>query len=362
MNLALLGDIALFGKMSIRGNPSINDHLSEIADYLKEFDYVVGNLETPFSVKKKTYGAKSAYICSDIDNVQLLKRLRINAVTLANNHMFDYGKEGYETTKAILQENGIDYFGSEGKELEVEIDGNKLAFSGFCCYTSNPLQCVRYGEYGVNAYSIPDVQEVIRRNNSNGYFNIVAVHAGLEHVNYPSIEHVRAARKIANDTPYVYYGHHPHVVQGVEEYNGSLIAHSLGNFCFDDVYTDKSSEPLVTLSENNRTGMILELTIDNNKIVTWKEQPIYISNNGMIRIADQEDIFIKYNKELENCDNDVSLYSSNRNKLIFERLSERKANRNFSWYLKRLRLRYLQLILNGKYNKKQYESNVLNYL
>ena len=362
MRIALLGDIALFGKMSVNENPNVAAYFSEIAEYLKGFDYVVGNLETPFSVKKKTNGAKSVYICSDVENVQTLKQLHINAVCLANNHMFDYGKEGYETTKRILNENGINYFGTEGKEVYAEILGNKLAFSGFCCYTSNPLRCVKYGEYGVNAYNIPVVKEVLRKNDSQGFLNIAAVHAGIEHVNYPSIEHVRAARLLAEICPYVYYGHHPHVFQGVEALNKSVIAHSLGNFCFDDVYSDMSDKPLVKLTENNRTGIILELKIEDSKVHGWREQLIYISQEGKLKLTENEDVIAKYNDCLVHCEEDLSAYEFRRNHVIISRIAERRAKRTLSWYIKRLRPRYLQIIINAKKNKRLYQQNVVKYI
>jgi poly-gamma-glutamate synthesis protein (capsule biosynthesis protein) len=157
MKIALLGDIALFGKMSVNENPKLNDYFAEVSEHLKSFDYVVGNLETPFSISQKINGAKSAYICSDVENVQILKQLHVNAVCLSNNHMFDYGKEGYETTKKLLENNSIEWFGAEGKELKIVNENNKIAFSGFCCYSSNPLQCVPYGKYGVNAFNVETV-------------------------------------------------------------------------------------------------------------------------------------------------------------------------------------------------------------
>ena len=254
MKIALLGDMAFFGKMSSKENPKCDEFFSDISLFLKDCDFIVGNLETPFSEKKKSHGAKSAYICSDSVNVSILKQLHVNAVCLANNHMFDFGKEGYETTKRVLEENGIDFFGAEGKELYLEHEDCKIAFSGFCCYSSNPLQCVGYGEYGVNEYNVRKVQQVLERNSEQGYFNIVAVHAGVEHVNYPSLDHIKAARLLSKVCPYIYYGHHPHVLQGVEETNGSLLAYSLGNFCFDDVYSSASKKPLIRLSDNNRTS------------------------------------------------------------------------------------------------------------
>lgn len=363
MKIALLGDIALFGKMSVTENAHVSDCFSVVADYLKDFDYVVGNLETPFSVEKKHNGAKSAYICSDIDNVVTLRQLHINAVNLANNHMFDYGMEGYEITKRVLKEYKIEYFGAEGKELKIEFEENKIAFSGFCCYSSNPLQCVPYGEYGVNAYNVEQVSKVISQNNKQGFLNIVAVHAGLEHVNYPSVDHIRIARKLAVSVPYVYYGHHPHVIQGVENYNGSLIAHSLGNFCFDDIYTEASATtPLVTLTENNRKGVILALDIKNNKIVSWQEQVIYIGKNGKLSLDNNDESLRIYNDALINCEMQLENYIAKRNEILSDRISERKSMRNLRWYLKRLRPKYMKLIIDGRHNAKMYNANVKKYI
>ena len=361
MKIALLGDIALFGQMSVSSNPRLKEYFSDIAEYLNHFDYVVGNLETPFSVLKRTSGAKSAFICSDVENVVVLKQLHIHAVSLANNHMFDYGEEGYETTKKILKENGIEYFGSEGKDLKIEQDGNRIAFSGFCCYSSGPLKCVPNGKYGVNAYNLGIVNECMIRNENEGFLNILAVHAGKEHVNYPSIDHIRAARMLADNVDYVYYGHHPHVIQGVEEYKGSLIAHSLGNFCFDDIYTKASgSKPLITLSENNRHGVILELTIERNKVVKWREQVVYISKGEKMKLLEKYDSIIEYNSILTNSEKDKQAYNDKRNAILVARQVERKEERTLTWYLRRLRPMYLKLFLTSKRNIKNYNINVLN--
>lgn len=357
MRIALLGDIALFGKCVYAG------YFKEVGSYLAGFDYVVGNLETPFSAKKKTYGAKSAYICAAPSCVGILKDLHLNAVTLANNHMFDYGTEGYELTKKLLDEAGIEWFGTEGKELRVEKDGNKIAFTGYCCYSSNPLNCVPAGGYGVNAYNIETVAIRLKANAADGYMNIMAVHAGIEHVNYPYLDHIRAARLLAEDCPYVYYGHHPHVIQGVEEYHDSLIAHSLGNFCFDDVYAGaKDKVPLVELTENNRTGMILELTIDGNRVVDWKEQLIYIPKEGGIKLIDEKEGINTYNETLAHCEENSNEFEAMRLQIINGRLAERKAQRNIQWVLKRLRPRYVQLMFDMRKNNKLYNESVKRYI
>ncbi len=361
MRIALLGDIALFGNMSKSQNKDWKDFYSEAAAVLSEMDYVVGNLETPFSVKKKTNGAKSAYICSDIDNVEILRYLHIDAVTLANNHIFDYGDEGYETTKRLLQENQIEWFGAEGKALKVEKSGNKLVFEGFCCYSSNPLQCVPYGEFGVNEFEVGKTKNLLVDHYKQGYLPIAAIHAGVEHVNYPSLDTIKIAQMLGENMPYIYYGHHPHVLQAIEERNGALIAFSLGNFCFDDVYSSASSQPLIRLSENNRTSCILVVEIEDNQIKRYEILPVYIGKNRLaINAGTAREDLVRYSEIMAK--KQGSEYVSMRNQLISEYISSRKQNRNLMWFLKRMRLRYYYILKNAKKNKENYNRCVSKYI
>ena len=361
MRIALLGDIALFGNISVKNNPSIGDYFSDVAYFLKKFDYVVGNLESPFSLAKKKKGAKSAYLCSDVEDVKVLKYLGVDAVTLANNHMFDYGKEGFETTKTVLNENGIAFFGTEGKQHKLIKDDNKIAFTGFCCYSTNPQQCVQNGNYGVNEYNLEKTKEILKENHKNGYLNIVAIHAGLEHVNYPSLDHIHAARQLARECTFIYYGHHPHVVQGVEKIDKSIIAYSLGNFCFDDVYASTSKKPILELSENNRSSYVLEIEIENNNILSYHTTPIYIGKDKIhVGKGTTEDMLKKYSAPL----NELSVieYEKLRNNEITTYFGKRISQRNLIWYLKRIRLRYIRLYISNKQNLKKYKECVSKFI
>jgi len=96
MKVALLGDIGLFGKYDLKQNKNAFNNLEQVADFLNKQDFVVGNLETPFTKEEHTSTAKSAHIKSDPVNVELLKFLNIKAVNLANNHLCDYGYNGYK--------------------------------------------------------------------------------------------------------------------------------------------------------------------------------------------------------------------------------------------------------------------------
>ncbi len=166
MRIALLGDTAFFGKFSVDNSPDIYSYFNEVRNLLKEFDYVVANLETPFIKGQKTFGNKSAYLGSSLINIELLKYIGINIVNLANNHIFDYGHGGFRLTKETLEENDIAYFGVEGKKVKIELDGNRIVFSGYCCFSTNP---VGIGGNGINGLIYSEVKSSIINCHKEGY-------------------------------------------------------------------------------------------------------------------------------------------------------------------------------------------------
>jgi gamma-polyglutamate biosynthesis protein CapA len=362
MKIVLLGDIALYGKYSVEGNDSVYDYFKDIANFLSQYDYVIGNLEAPFVDKGKKYGAKSAHIKSDIKNVDLLNFLNINVVNLANNHIYDYGKDGYLTTLNLLDKNNISYFGVEEKEVILSKGSNKVALNGYCGYSSNPLGVYSGKGCGVNELSIEKLEKVLKNNHEQGIFNIFSMHAGQEHVNYPDYNDILMARQLSKICPYVYYGHHPHVIQGAEEYNQSILAYSLGNFCFDDVYIDKSDVPLVKQSKNNKIAFMLEIELEENQVINIKKIPIYIGNESLSLNVNKDYIEKKLNEYSEKLKIDKSTYIKDRSKLIDTYINSRKSIRNFKWYLQRLKFKSVKMIFNAKFNSYKNKKLVLSKL
>jgi len=360
MKIALLGDIAFFGKFDINQNPKIKDYFKEVGEYLSQFDYVVGNLETPFSIERKKYGAKSAHIMSPPENITILKQLNVNIVNLANNHIFDYGEEGYKLTKEILTKNSIEYFGIDNKEILKTHESNRIAFHGYCCYSTNPLGMQIDTSEGVHVLNVKNVKEKMFNFHNKGYNNIIGVHYGQEHVNYPGEEHIRMARSFANVCPYVFYGHHPHVLQGIENIQNSYLLYSLGNFCFDDVFSDKSKEPLIKQSKNNKQSMISELTYEGNVLVKKELTPTIIGENKMhVGNPDIIENIKIYSDALKIPEME---YLIKREKLIDDYINSRKSKRDFNWYIKRLNWTSVKMVLNSRKNAVLYKKNISNYL
>ncbi len=357
MKIALLGDTAFFGKNSLENNEKAIDYFSDVRKVLLQYDYVIANLETPFGDGRKPYGYKSAYLYSKIQNVELLSYLGISVVNLANNHLFDYGKKSYELTKQILAKNDIGYFGVEEKQIFIEQENNKIALSGYCCYSTNPLGL---GKLGINELDYPIIRDNLVKNEINGFNNILSIHAGTEHINFPSYDHIKLARKLAEIVPYVYYGHHPHVLQGIEKSYDSLIAYSLGNFCFDDVYTNRSNKPLVKQTQNNKSSIILELEYENNKLINHKAIPIFAGDEKMqLGIPDISKNLDTYSLKLDLNEHD---YNNMRNELLTSLVKKRIAKRDLKWYLNRLNLRTFFVAKDLYTNKQKYNAKLKQYL
>lgn len=360
MKIALLGDIGLFGRFCTLENSRLEEYFFDIANLLSTYDVVIGNLETPFSDEEKPFGVKSAHIVSKKENINILNYLNIKYVNLSNNHAFDFGLESYQLTKSILAEHDIQYFGIESKQCFVEKEGLKLALHGYCSFNTNPQVMTFNKSQGINALDVDLVKNNLKINHDNGYFNIISVHSGQEHVNYPSQDDIKFARSLATIAPYIYYGHHPHVVQGIERNNDSLLAYSLGNFCFSDIYTEKSVEPLIKQSNNNKTGMILSIELDSNGVSNYEAIPLFMSEDKMEYGVEN----VKWNLEKYSSllDPDSESYQKMRNGMINSFLDERKNMRDLNWFLKRLNFTSLKQILQSKINSKKYSKHVKSKL
>lgn len=354
MKIALLGDIAPFGRYCLAEHPDLMDQFASVRDYLSQFDLVIGNLEAPFALNERPIGGKSATVKAHPANVDLLTALGVTHVTLANNHIGDFGRGSYERTKTCLEEAGIDWFGTEGKQIFIEQSREKIALLGYCSYNTNPSAVPAGSGGGLNYLDAHAVQDAVRRNASNGFLSILAVHSGQEHVHMPSSDDVRFARGLANVVDYVYYGHHPHVVQGHERIDGSAIFYSLGNFIFDDVYTPRDHEkPLITLSEANKTGAIGSVEINSGQIVDMGVTPIYL-DEAQVLVGHAVPGFDMAAFDTLLATAGTPEYDRNRASVIREFVDSRRKLRDLKWYLRRLNMNSLGIILKARKNARLY--------
>lgn len=355
MKIALVGDIAFFGRKCLASNPAFGKSIEAVARYLKSHDVVIGNLEAPFVDNHRAVGAKSAHVASDKANITLLTQLGVTHVTLANNHIMDFGVDAFTMTKNLLNQAGIVCFGVNKEEVRLDCGGNKVAMLGFCSYNTNPND-TSFGAVGaINITDATVIANRLKETRAAGYLCILASHSGQEHVHMPGRDDINFARSLAAQGDYIYYGHHPHVIQGYEQVENAHIYYSLGNFVFDDVYTSKSSEPLVKMSEANKTGLIVSLEVTDSKVVAQDCVPIYNGDDGFKLGDDVVGFSMKpYNDLLALPEVD---YSELRKSKIDEFMLGRKAKRNLAWYLQRMRPASAFMILNARRNARLYQEH-----
>lgn len=354
MKIALVGDIALFGRNNVH-DAGWKVRFSEIKSILNSCDYVIGNLETPLTNCTKVVGGKSAYIKGTPGDVEILKYLGVSHVSLANNHMFDFREKGLFDTIACLEKNGIGWFGVDEKALEIN---GKIALLGYCCYSTNAVGLERRGHH-INLLDPKKMDYEIGDKEAKGLLPIVSCHWGQEHVHFPNYDHIEVARGLAKKHNIVIHGHHPHVIQGIECVAGSLINYSFGNFCFDDVYTPKSTEPLVKLSQDNQESYILLLDVKQGRLLSYEVIPFSFEKGYYFIKNSVKDRIQEWSLHLND---KKDAYIDARNAFLQDYYVGRKRQRDFHWYVKRLNPDSALMMIKAKRNKRNYNSVISTYL
>lgn len=168
--------------------------------------------ETAREPKQFAFKGDAAY-------AKILSSGAVEAANLANNHSFDYGKKSYEDTIAALEAEGISSFGYE-RTAVMDIKGVKVGFAGVYELAKH-IDCKQ------------DLLDNIASLKEQGaQLIIVSFHWGQEKENIPNNVQVELAHTAIDNGADLVLGHHPHVLQGIEEYKGKNIVYSLGNFCF----------------------------------------------------------------------------------------------------------------------------------
>lgn len=360
MKIAFLGDIALIGQYDITENPNVKKKLKTLSKKLSHYDYVVGNLESPLTSESKTMICKSMHLKTPLINVELLKYLNINAVSLANNHLYDYGKKGFEETIKTLDKNGIEWFGANSKKLLKDFNGNKVSFSGFNCYSTNGSGYnENNNDEGINLLSYDNVIEQVDNDIKNDACSILSFHWGDEHTNYPNFEHIELVKKLCEKKDLIVVGHHPHVIQGIQKINNSIVAYSLGNFLFDDCVSINGNLKLKRNDENKKSFIFeIELQdglIKSNKCIGFKD----MENDFVFFDIDKE--IEKISKKILNIKNPES-YEKERQEQIKKVRLEKFGEKDFKWLRSRLNYYSIGAFVLAKFRKRKYLNEKKKFL
>jgi poly-gamma-glutamate synthesis protein (capsule biosynthesis protein) len=254
IKLLFVGDIMLDRTLRKDGEQQGYAELfSCLPDMFAGYDEVIGNLEGTVTEYRSVsrdapYEAPESFrFTFDPGAVRVLVDAGLGVVSLANNHIRDFGNDGIAQTVANAEHMGLVTFGDprpDAKRYVVhEVEGTRIAF-------------VPYNQFmGTAEQTLADLAQ----SSAESDMQVVFPHWGDEYVPARA-DTKQLARKFVDAGADLIIGAHPHVIQESETYNGTPIYYSLGNFIFDQYW-----EPAVS------TGMMVEIEMLDGKIVNQKE-------------------------------------------------------------------------------------------
>lgn len=196
----------------------------------------------------------------------------INVVSLANNHVGDWGLSSYIDTMSRLKENEINYTGGGMNSAEaetptiIEKNGMKIGFLGFSDVGPDWMRA-KVDQAGLLVASNPRFDEIIQNASKQVDHLIVSFHFGEEYKTTHSARQEELAHRAVDNGAKIVIGHHPHVVEDTEVYKNGYIAYSLGNFIFDQPFSKETMQ-----------GMLLNIKLANNGEMSVRKDTVKLNS------------------------------------------------------------------------------------
>ncbi len=283
VQLMFAGDVMLSRNVAASIKKHGNDFsfpFQKTADYTRQADIAFCNLECPVT-ERGDLVSKHYTFRAEPQALTALRAAGFQLVSIANNHVLDYGPDGLSDTLSALAQNQIHYVGictndEPQTPVIMEAKGLKIGYLGY----ADPAYEYSYAKEFLRFPTRPakgdreTIQADIARLKPQVDLVVVSIHWGIEYRTDADVKQRELGRFIIDSGASIVAGHHPHVLQDPELYHNGLIIYSLGNFVFD-----QHTRPATRLSRLfrvfvNKQGMVradfLPLEIAN---LDWQPTP-----------------------------------------------------------------------------------------
>ena len=230
----------------------------------KEKDILFGNLEAPLPkiILERNLNIQKSF-AGDPRFALWLKEVGYDVVSVANNHILEHGETGFKNTCSKLQQNGVMpvgiYSADKGSNtIIIEKEGIRIGFSAF-----NAIHDIE------NPFVYSDLNEdsikkaILALKEEKADIVCLSFHWGNEYIHIASYDQIQLARLAIDLGADIIIGHHPHVIQPIEQYKNGWIVYSLGNFIFD-----------MRWSKKVRTGMCVEFELNKDGVQGCKSYAV----------------------------------------------------------------------------------------
>ncbi len=273
VTLSFLGDIMLDRGVEASVNKNFEGDFSKLftnLEELKNSDITFLNFEGTASDKGKDVGSIYSFRMNPIV-IPIMKNAGIDIISIANNHVGDWGRASYEDMINRLQEEelaytggGINSFAAETPTI-IEKNGMKIGFLGFADNGPGYLEA-KMDKAGFLSSHNPRFAEIVKSASEQVDYLIVSFHWGDEYKTIHNSRQEYLAHMAIDNGAKVIAGHHPHVIQDTEVYKEGFIAYSLGNFIFDQYFSPATMQ-----------GMWLELKLSKDGNIITKKNIIKLN-------------------------------------------------------------------------------------
>jgi poly-gamma-glutamate synthesis protein (capsule biosynthesis protein) len=251
----------------------------ELLEVLRGADLRITNLEAPLGGDIPQIKS-GAVFKGGASHVKGLTAVPFEVVTLANNHVFDYGLKGFQDTRNLLTQNSVRHLGAGGNRNEaaepvtINLKGINVAIVNFSEGEDLTGAAANPGVWG---WEIEGVIALVKKLRSQADVIIVIAHAGIEYIPFPPPYIVEAYDRISEAGADLIIGHHPHVPQGMKIHRNVPVCYSLGNFVF---YQE-------TELYYRKIGYLVKAGISKNGLSQLKIIPYRIDDEGLVLLKDE---------------------------------------------------------------------------
>lgn len=242
---------------------------SEVCQLFSEADFSIVNLEGALTdFNEKTEKADGPCIKAPKETVEGIKNLEVTAVALANNHLTDFGNQGYQDTIDALESKRIIHVGAgkDSSQIKSHLSIN-LGRLKICIYNVSEQFYNIPDEHtaGVNLYDEWIVLNEIKKLKETHDYLIVIYHGGAEYLPYPTPKTRKRFYRMADCGADFITAQHTHCIGCEEWYNGSYLLYGQGNFLFarQKKFVDRTKQGLVTEIELSESGFQVKNHIVN---------------------------------------------------------------------------------------------------
>ncbi len=257
-----------------------------VADKISNADIAFANLESPF-LDKGPYAQQGLVFKADPATIEGIKHAGIDVLSTANNHAYDQGLAGIKYTLSWLTQHGILAVGTSSichDGVIVEKNGLKFGYLAYS-YTAFNNGGKDPDPWVCDWNDTKQIATDVVRLKSKTDFVIVSGQFGIEYQRQPEKENVSIAHAAVDAGADLVIGHHPHWIQTTEQYKGKWIFYSLGNFVFDQMW-----------SQDTKEGLTLQLTLEDKELAKIELWPVVIENYCCPRWANPEETKTILNK------------------------------------------------------------------